>query len=167
MSALVNELLSFSKAGLAAGRIKLQPVPLRDVVDRAIQRENPGPIDNSIPGDLRVNAEPDLLCRAISNLLRNAAKYAAGAGAIQLRAERRDPNVLLTISDNGPGIPEQALPQIFDPFYRLDTSRARETGGAGLGLAIVKTCIECCAGTVTCQNRLPHGLSVVITLAEA
>ena len=74
---------------------------------------------------------------------------------------------MLTIADHGPGVPEEALSQLFDPFYRVDVSRARETGGAGLGLAIVKTCIESCGGQVTCRNREPHGLEVVITLAAA
>jgi len=169
MSSLVNELLSFSKASLAAGRIKLQSLSLREVIDRAIERENlsAAAIDSLIPADLRVIAEPDLLCRAISNLLRNAIKYAGDSGPLEAAAERKGADIILTISDNGPGVPEQALPQIFDPFYRIDVSRARETGGTGLGLAIVKTCIESCGGHVTCQNHHPHGLSVIITLQAA
>jgi two-component system sensor histidine kinase CpxA len=75
--------------------------------------------------------------------------------------------IILTISDSGPGIPPEALAQIFDPFYRVDVSRARETGGTGLGLAIVKTCIESCGGRVSCHNREPHGLSVAITLPQS
>jgi two-component system sensor histidine kinase CpxA len=166
MASLVNELLSFSKASLAAGRIQLTPVPLHQVLSRAIARESltPADIHSTIPDDLLVNAEPDLLCRALSNILRNAIKYAANADPIQATAERKGAHVILTISDHGPGVPEEALSQIFDPFYRVDISRARETGGTGLGLAIVKTCIDSCAGHVTCQNRAPHGLSVIITL---
>ena len=167
ISSLVNELLSFSKASLAAGRIKLQSVSLHEIINRAVEREalSDADIHSLIAEDLRVNAEPDLLCRAISNLLRNAIKYAGDAGPLEATAERKGGDVILTISDNGPGVPEEALPQIFDPFYRVDVSRARETGGTGLGLAIVKTCVESCGGRVTCQNRAPHGLSVIITLA--
>jgi len=166
MSSLVNELLSFSKASLAAGRIKLEPVFLRDVLDRAIARESltAAAIQSTIPDALRVRAEPDLLCRALSNLLRNAVKYAGDSGPIEVNAETIGRDVILTISDQGPGVPAEALAQLFDPFFRVDASRARETGGAGLGLAIVKTCIESCGGRVTCQNRLPHGLTVSITL---
>jgi len=169
MSSLVNELLSFSKASLAAGRIKLESIPLHEIVARAIERENlSGPaIRSAIAPDLLVKAEPDLLCRALSNLLRNAVKYAGHAGPVETEARRVGGDVILTISDHGPGVPEEALAQIFDPFYRVDVSRARETGGAGLGLAIVKTCVESCGGRVTCQNRHPHGLSVVITLESA
>jgi len=167
MSSLVNELLSFSKASLAAGRIKLESLPLQAAIVRAIERENlSGPaVQSRVAEDLQVMAEPDLLCRAISNLLRNAVKYAGAAGPVEADAERVGGDVILTISDLGPGVPAEALAQIFDPFYRVDVSRARETGGAGLGLAIVKTCVESCGGRVTCHNREPHGLSVVITLA--
>ncbi len=167
MSSLVNELLSFSKASLAEGRIKLQSVSLREVAARAIERENfPGAaVYCEIAPDLHVRADPDLLCRAISNVLRNAVKYAGDAGPIEIAAERISGEVILTVSDQGPGVPEEALPQLFDPFYRVDVSRARETGGAGLGLAIVKTCVESCGGRVTCQNRQPRGLAVAITLA--
>jgi two-component system sensor histidine kinase CpxA len=167
MSDLVNELLSFSKASLAAGRIKLKSVPLHEVAARAIERENLGgaSIRCAIPEDLWVSADPDLLCRAIANVLRNAVKYAGAAGPIEADAERRDAEVVLTISDHGPGVPKEALGQLFDPFYRVDVSRARETGGTGLGLAIVKTCVESCGGRVSCENRQPRGLSVAITLA--
>ena len=169
ISGLVNELLSFSKASLAAGRIKLESVPLRDVVARAVERENlpAESVRTEIAGDLFVKAEPDLLCRALANILRNAMKYAGEAGPIETAAQRIGDDVILTLSDCGPGVPPEALAQIFDPFYRVDVSRARETGGTGLGLAIVKTCVESCGGRVSCQNRAPHGLSVVITLPAA
>jgi two-component system sensor histidine kinase CpxA len=166
MSSLVNELLSFSKASLAAGSIKLQSIPLHEVLTRAIERENLSEtgIRLAVAEDLLVKGDPDLLCRALSNLLRNAVKYAGEAGSIEADARRVGGDVILTVSDHGPGVPEEALAQIFDPFYRVDVSRARETGGTGLGLAIVKTCVESCGGRVSCHNRAPHGLSVVITL---
>jgi two-component system sensor histidine kinase CpxA len=75
--------------------------------------------------------------------------------------------VLITVADCGPGVPEAELAQIFDPFYRLDSSRDASTGGVGLGLAIVKTCIESCRGTVTCRNRQPSGLEVALRLQSA
>jgi len=166
MSSLVNELLSFSKASLAAGRLNLESIPLRSLFERAVERENLAGLDvrNAIPEELLVLAEPNLLSRALANLLRNAAKYAGGAGPVEAEAARTGRDIILTLSDHGPGVPEEALAQIFDPFYRVDVSRARETGGAGLGLAIVKTCVESCGGRVSCRNREPRGLSVVITL---
>jgi len=70
----------------------------------------------------------------------------------------------LTVADCGPGVPETELAKLFDPFYRVDTSRARETGGAGLGLSIVKTCVDACHGSVSCRNRDEGGFEVVICL---
>ena len=64
-------------------------------------------------------------------------------------------------------MPEASLQQIFDPFFRAEPSRSRDTGGAGLGLAIVKTCVEACQGTVSARNRVPQGLEVQIVLKAA
>ncbi len=163
---LVNELLSFSKASLGTTHVKLQLVSLRALADTAVRHEvsDGAQVEVKIASDLRVEVEPELLTRALSNLLRNAIRYAGAAGPITVAAEPRDGQVALTISDCGPGIPEAELQRIFDPFYRLDASRARETGGVGLGLAIVKTCVEACHGTVVAANRLPTGLQVTITL---
>ena len=166
ISNLVNELLSFSRASLGASTIKLQPVLAREAVDKAVSRENTenAQIRLDIADGLCVLAEPDLLVRSLSNLLRNAVRYAGHAGPITVSAQKEGSFVLLTVADCGPGVPETELVQIFDPFYRLDTSRESTTGGAGLGLAIVKTCIESCRGTVTCRNRQPSGLEVTMKL---
>jgi len=166
IASLVNELLSFSKASLGASIIKLQPVPLRDIAEKAVKRETAGDaqIRVEIADDLRAMAEPDLLLRALSNLLRNAIRYAGHAGPITVSARRDDGKALLTVGDGGPGVPEQDLTQIFDPFYRVETSRDRASGGVGLGLAIVKTCVESCGGTVAARNRAPSGLEISIKL---
>ncbi len=168
MSGLVNELLSFSRAALGKANIKLQPVQVRAVVEKAAAREC-GPdtgatVSIAIPEELQAVAEPELLLRAVANVLRNAIRYAAAAGPIQVSAARENEMIVLRVEDCGPGIPEAALPQLFDPFYRVDSSRTRDTGGAGLGLSIVKTCVESCGGTVGCENRQPSGLRVILRL---
>ncbi len=167
MAGLVNELLSFSKTSLTASTIQLRPVPVRETAEKAARREAapPARIDLAIAADLQVRADPELLARSMSNLLRNAVRYAGEAGPITLSAQRVDKSVLITVADCGPGVPAGELARIFDPFYRVDTSRDRATGGAGLGLAIVKTCIESCGGTVTGRNREPRGLEVTIRLS--
>ncbi len=70
----------------------------------------------------------------------------------------------IKIADSGAGVPETELDKLFDPFYRVNTDRARETGGTGLGLAIVKTCVESCGGKVFARNCEPSGLEIVIQL---
>jgi two-component system sensor histidine kinase CpxA len=166
MSGLVNELLSFSKASLEPAAIKLQPVQLRAIVEKAVHREGVDGVEVKIVvnNDLSVVAEPELLLRALANLIRNAVRYAGQAGPITVAARREPGQVVISVADCGPGVPEAALAQLFDPFYRIELSRNRETGGVGLGLAIVKTCIESCQGTVRCRNGQPCGLEVLISL---
>jgi len=169
MSSLVNELLSFSKAGLRAKDIELRAVPLAELCARVITREAQGKSDIAVNADaaLKVLADPDLLARAIGNVLRNAVRYAGDAGPITITATSRGDSVLLTITDSGPGVPPETLHRLFDPFYRPETARTREGGGAGLGLAIVKSCVEACGGTVSVQNAQPHGLLVEFALKSA
>jgi two-component system sensor histidine kinase CpxA len=166
MSGLVNELLSFSKASLRHKQMALQPVPLAALTRRVVARESSEAdlIEVQVPEQWQALADPDLLARALANLLRNALRYAAQDGAILVAAHTDGDHVTLAVSDSGPGVPEAMLQQIFDPFFRLEASRSRETGGVGLGLAIVKTCIEACQGTVRAQNRQPTGLQVSIVL---
>jgi two-component system, OmpR family, sensor histidine kinase CpxA len=168
IAGLVNELLSFSKASLAAPTAPLRPVNVRQAVDKAVHREAPGhaQVNLEVPGELMVRADAELLTRALSNLLRNAVRYAGEAGPITVCAQREEDQVKITVADHGPGVPAGDLPRLFDPFYRADASRDRETGGVGLGLAIVKTCIESCGGAVACRNLEPGGLEVTIRLQE-
>ena len=169
MSALVNELLSFSKAGLRTKDLELRAVPLAELCARVIAREAQGKADIivNVGAALSVLADPDLLARALGNVLRNAVRYAGDAGPVTITATVRGADVLLTIADSGPGVPPETLHRLFDPFYRPETARTREGGGAGLGLAIVKSCVEACGGSVAVKNTQPCGLEVAMTLRGA
>jgi len=169
MSRLVNELLSFSKAGLTPREVKLEPVNLATTARRVLESESAqsSQVQIQIPDSLSVLAQPELLSRALSNLVRNAVRYAGQAGPITVSALRKDDTVVVTVADQGPGVPETSLQQIFDPFFRAEASRSRDTGGVGLGLAIVKTCVEACQGSVSAKNRAPQGLEVQIVLKAA
>ncbi|NOT61014.1 MAG: HAMP domain-containing histidine kinase [Acidobacteria bacterium] len=168
MSKLVTELLDYSKAGIKAQAVKRENVALKPLAQQVIARESAGydaaAIAVEIDDALTVHANAELLARALGNVLRNTLHYAGAAGPITLAAHQVSEQVSLRIVDCGPGVPEAALNKLFDPFYRLETDRARATGGAGLGLAIVKSCIEACQGSVTARNRQPHGLEVIFTL---
>ena len=167
MSVLVNELLSFSKAGLNSVAAPLERVDLADLVRRAAARESVTP-EIAVEENLWAMARPGQLLRAVGNLLRNAARYAGEHGPIEVSARGEGKaGVVITVADHGPGLPEDALEQVFEPFWRPESSRNRDTGGVGLGLAIVKSCVESCGGTVSCRNRQPSGLAVTIRLAAA
>ena len=90
--------------------------------------------------------------------------FSGGAGEINISAANGSGTVEIKITDHGVGVPEGALEKLFDPFYRVETHRSRESGGTGLGLAIVKTCIEACQGKVTAENLEPKGFQVKILL---
>jgi len=169
MSALVNELLQFSKAGLAGRATTLGRVEVEPVVRRAALRE-PAPgaaFEIDVPAGLAVMANEEYLVRALANLLRNAVRYAGSSGPISIAVARERDSVVIRVADRGPGLPSAELDEVFAPFYRPEASRSRETGGAGLGLVIVKTCVEACGGTVAAQNRPEGGLEVVIRLTES
>jgi two-component system sensor histidine kinase CpxA len=168
ISLLVNELLSFSKSSLGQAVKAPETVLLLTLLDEVAGMESiPAHcLRLSLPRDLSVKAVPDLLRRVVSNILRNARLHAPDSN-IEITASRKGDRVVLTIADQGPGVPTESLPRLFDPFYRVDTSRDRQTGGTGLGLAIVKTCMDTCGGTVTVNNREPHGLIFELELPRA
>ncbi len=169
MSTLVNELLVFSKAGVDFGITPLACVEVGPVVRRALEHQVIG--DSTIHVDiapaLKVMGHEAYLARAVSNLLRNALRYAGADGPIVVSARRESDRVVLSVADSGPGLPQGTHEDIFSPFYRPETVRNRDTGGAGLGLAIVKSCVEACRGTVVCRNRQPAGLEVIISLGAS
>jgi two-component system sensor histidine kinase CpxA len=165
MTNLVNELLAYSRAGMKSAEIRLERVLLRPLIEQIVERESANHhINIAVAENLEALANPELLSRALANLIRNAVRYAASAGPISVSANEHSDQIWISVADSGPGVPDEAIGNLFDPFYRLESDRARSTGGAGLGLAIVKTCIEACGGTVTARNRMLSGLEILITL---
>ncbi|MFN0130331.1 MAG: ATP-binding protein [Verrucomicrobiales bacterium] len=178
MSGLVNELLAFTKAGLQESTAVRQPVALAPLIESVVAREGAADqVTVDVPADLSVLAAPALLNRALGNVLRNAVHYAGSRGSIEITAalpaadsgSSTEDRVVISIADHGPGVPAEALPKLFDPFFRVDAARTRETGGVGLGLAIVKSAVEACGGTVAARPRLDGqgGLVVDLTLPAA
>ncbi len=168
MSSLVHELLAFSRSTLASATKPMEDIPLLSLIDEAICMEAipPQKLRLDVPADVVVRCIPDLLRRAVGNILRNACLHAPES-TIEISASRHGDFVLLLMADHGPGVPEDSLPRLFEPFYRVDTSRDRQTGGSGLGLAIVKTCIETCAGQISVRANEPKGLIFEMQLPRA
>ena len=163
LSKLVNELLAFSRADLKSNTVRLEKIDLLPVVQAAVKREGTPAvkITTKINPEIRVVASADLLTRALANLIRNAVKYAGDAGPINVTAKKRIDVAEIEVRDSGPGVPEDLLDQLFEPFFRPEASRNRDSGGVGLGLAIVKTCVETCKGTVSAANLQPNGFIAV------
>lgn len=176
MSELINELLSFSMAEFNPDSLQLSAVNIRDLISKVVEREK-GVIDIRIfhvDNKVHVMAREELLTRAVSNLLRNAERYAGEAGPVSIKTVKKEGFIFIKVEDSGNGVPESELENLFDPFFRLEPDRGRDSGGAGLGLAIVKTCVEACQGSVRAYNiktgdktKRVSGLGVEIKLMEA
>ena len=107
------------------------------------------------------DCQPAALRRALTNLLDNAVKYGARAhAAIRATSE----GIAIAIDDDGPGIPEEELARVFQPFYRIEGSRSRDTGGIGLGLAIALSVVQMHGGDIVLANRPEGGLRATVTL---
>lgn len=112
--------------------------------------------------DISLTGSRVMLYRVMSNLLENAAKYNREHGSISIVTGRDDNGVTVKIEDTGIGIPEEALPHIFEPFYRVDQSRSRAVGGAGLGLPLVKDIVEKHGGEVKVKSAAGEGTTFIL-----
>jgi signal transduction histidine kinase len=110
-----------------------------------------------------VSCRPLAIKRAFSNLIDNAIKYGSRA-RVAIADQPRE--VIVTIDDDGPGVPEALHERVFDPFYRLEGSRSRKTGGTGLGLTIARAAVRAHGGDITLANRTAGGLQVVVALPK-
>jgi signal transduction histidine kinase len=119
------------------------------------------PVHMRTAAPIRYKCQPAALKRAVRNLLDNAVKYGK-SGSAELEVTER--TIEINIDDDGPGIPENELARVLEPFYRLEQSRSRETGGVGLGLAIAQAIAQAHGGTVTLLNRPLGGLRAKIAL---
>lgn len=113
------------------------------------------------PSRFTFNGRPVALKRAFGNLVDNAVNY---GGSARVTLHENTGLVCVTIDDDGPGIPEVQMERVFAPFYRIEESRSRETGGVGLGLAVVRSIVRGHGGDVTLSNRDQEGLTVTVTL---
>jgi signal transduction histidine kinase len=116
--------------------------------------------------DGQVLGNPELLRRAIENVLRNGIRYSPEQSTVDLSFAEDSGNAVITIRDYGPGVPESALKRIFDPFFRVEEARDTNSGGSGLGLSIAKRAVQLHHGTITAENASP-GLRVRVAIPLA
>ena len=164
MEAMVEATLAY----LREGRDTEEPRPtdlvavLRTVCDAAADAG--GEVAYGGPDTLVLPLRRVAMRRALANLVGNAVLHGGGA-AVTLR--REPGRAVVEVADGGPGIPEAELERVFEPFWRLDASRNRATGGVGLGLTIARRAVEAEGGTLRLENRLGGGLSAVVVLPTA
>jgi len=175
MVRLVDDLLDVSR--ISRGKIALRPerIPLRTILDSAIETSRPlldgasHRLTITAPADrLFVHADLTRLAQVFSNLLNNAAKYTAPGGEIELRVDTSDRRVIVSVKDNGIGIPSEMLGEVFDMFTQVGRSIDRSRGGLGIGLSIAKRLVEMHGGTIEARSEgADRGSEFIVTLPLA
>jgi two-component system, OmpR family, sensor histidine kinase CpxA len=175
LNELIGRILTLARLEDGEQKVPRTPVPLNELVlsvaeDAEFEAQaRHCHVRTEIPeAGWEVRGNASLLHSAIENVVRNAIRYTHEGGSVEIRLQRTEgatgPEALLQVTDCGPGVPEDALEKMFEPFYRLDDARGRLTGGVGLGLAIAQRAVRFHGGRVAASNRAEGGLLVEIRL---
>jgi two-component system phosphate regulon sensor histidine kinase PhoR len=167
---VVNDLLALSELEEKTSSLQMETVDLKNLIERVIKifeqqiKAKGFSLNLSVDPDLLpVKGDPFKLEQVFINLLDNAIKYTE-KGTISIEMKYRDGQVVVSIQDTGPGIPQEHLSRIFERFYVVDKSRSKKLGGTGLGLSIVKHAILLHNGTINVESVPGRGTTFVITL---
>ena len=162
MESMVNATLDFMRG--VQTQEPTQTINLMALLDSVSENAIEVGHDVQVIGSLSepYNGKPIALKRCIENLVENAVSY--GERAI-IRIEE-DKNVIISVLDEGPGIPEEQLEAVFDPFFRLESSRAKKSGGTGLGLGIARNIAKAHGGDLQLSNRPEGGIKAALTLPK-
>jgi two-component system, OmpR family, sensor histidine kinase CpxA len=175
LNELIGRILTLARLEDGEQRVPQTPVPLNDIVISVTEdaefeaQARHCHVRTSIPeGNWEVSGNASLLHSAVENVVRNAIRYTQEGTSVDVELSRvaMGPmqEAIVRVSDSGSGVPEEALAKLFEPFYRLDDARGRQTGGVGLGLAITERAVRFHGGKVTASNRVGGGLTVEIRL---
>ncbi|MFU8890860.1 MAG: ATP-binding protein [Anaerosomatales bacterium] len=168
LARLANDLLALQRIEGATGELPIRRLDLAEVARRAVAALEPLLAERKATVEVSGQApavlgDPDRLQQVIANLVDNATRVAEG-GTVRVEVGAEDGRAVLSVLDEGPGIPEAALDRLFDRFYRTEQSRARTSGGSGLGLAIVKAIVTAHAGEIEAANRPEGGARFTLRL---
>jgi two-component system sensor histidine kinase CpxA len=174
LNQLIQRLLTISRLESGTDGVHKTKLSLRELVEhvaRDAEYETPGrgcEVSADPTDEFLVEGDPELLRSAIENVVRNATRYTAEGTVVEIRLERQTNEsgveAVVRVLDSGPGVPNEALEKIFQPFYRLDDARNRQTGGAGLGLSIADRAVRLHGGQLRASNRPEGGLEVEIRI---
>jgi two-component system sensor histidine kinase CpxA len=166
LNTLVGELIQVTRAegdpaGLALESVRLDELVNRILEDVHIEAQKREIILRPSVAECEMDGSPELLRRAVENIIRNAIRYSPEGTQVDVSLTRTDKALRISVRDYGVGVPEESIGSIFDPFYRVEKDRGRTSGGVGLGLAIAKRAVELHHGTLSATNVHP-GLRVDI-----
>lgn len=171
LNSLLEDLLTLSRLESINPGLQRESTALQNLVGSIVEdyRGRPAAEQHTLECEIDPAIEPLLLdplkiTQVFENLLDNALKYTPAGSVIRVTAKRRTDEIEIQLSDNGPGIPEDDLPHIFERFYRVDKGRSRDKGGTGLGLSIVKHIIQLHGGWVDVKSGVGQGTRFLLTL---
>ncbi len=174
LNELIGRILTLARLEDGEQHVAQSPVPLDELVVTVAEdaefeaQARHCHVETFIPeGEWEVRGDPSLLHSAVENVVRNAIRYTGEGTTVGIHLEREVRNLaeaVIRITDCGAGVPPQELDKLFQPFYRLDDARGRNTGGVGLGLAITERAVRFHGGKVSASNRREGGLAVDIRL---
>lgn len=171
---LIADLFAYTRLEYLEQSIQQEDVDVGLLLGQALESARPHAeakgVTLTLIGDQQpvfVRGDGHLLARAVGNLLDNAVRYTPDGGQIGLRWRERDDRLIFEIADSGPGIPPDALPHLFEPLYRADSSRNTQTGGVGLGLTIAQRIFHVHRGVLSVANRPSGGAVFTGTLPVA
>ena len=173
LDSMLERILTVARLESGQHKPKLELLSLNDVVDNVLLDARfeaaamKVVVNYAGNSDIPLKGDAGLLRSAVENVVRNAIFYSGEGGKIDVVLRRENSTAVLAVRDNGPGVPEHALPLLFKPFYRVDDARGTTTGGMGLGLAIVRNAVAVHGGSVSARNLPPHGLEVELRLPVA
>ena len=172
MTRMISDLLELSRSDSGTSILHLKSFNLSNMLKdlqnkfRLVsETENINILFNEVPG-LQIKADEDLLRRLFSNLLDNAIKFTSSGGSVSILLEDRGNDVVTCIKDTGIGISEEHREKVFDRFFRVDSSRSRDTGGTGLGLNICKNVVELHQGKIEVKSQVSVGSTFEVTLPK-
>jgi two-component system phosphate regulon sensor histidine kinase PhoR len=174
LETLLQDLLSISELESQQARLNYEAVALADLAGdvaqelaRLAEQRNIA-LSIELPTDLPpAHADAQRLHQVFTNLIENALKYTSAGGWVRVTAEAQGGELVVCVSDNGPGIAAEHLTRIFERFYRVDKARSREVGGTGLGLSIVKHIVQAHHGRVWAESRIGEGSRFFFTVPAA
>jgi signal transduction histidine kinase len=170
MEAMISDILETQRLGSSYGRLDREQTNLeglvRDVVADFAGSTPAVSVETVEPG-ITVHVDCRRMKSVVKNVVDNALKYSEPAGdPVRVSVFRRSGQAVVQVSDTGCGIPAGDLPHVFEPFYRVDTSRSKQTGGYGLGLSICKIIMEAHDGSITIESEPGRGTTVSMLLPE-
>ena len=171
LSKIVNDLHELSLADSGGLAINKVPVDAVAVLKETLGLFNQGFVDNQVAIENNLENQPAIIIgdasrlqQLFSNLLENTLRYADTPGVLKIGQERAQNRLILFFEDSGPGVPKEALEQLFDRLYRVDRSRSRTLGGSGLGLSICKSIVTALGGEIQATNGNSGGLRIEVAL---